>query len=111
MAAGGSINHPKSIREKSKRKVKKKVKKKRLNVDPLTTSHIIKKTRTNPNANITLSGKKRRLLLKQLKREEQDKKKMDDFCLKFFMQWKLLKNPNQKQQRRGRIRTQWRKWT
>ncbi|CAB4007334.1 Hypothetical predicted protein [Paramuricea clavata] len=77
MAAGGSINHPKSIREKSKRKVKKKVKKKRLNVDPLTTSHIIKKTRTNPNANITLSGKKRRLLLKQLKREEQDKKKMD----------------------------------
>ena len=33
--------------------------------------------RTNPNANITLSGKKKRLLLKQLKREEMEKQKMD----------------------------------
>ena len=82
MAAGGSINHPKSALARSKRKSgkvskKKKVSKKMVNVDPLTTSHIIKKTRTNLNANITLSGKKRRLLLKQLKREEQEKKKMD----------------------------------
>ncbi|XP_028394637.1 uncharacterized protein C11orf98 homolog [Dendronephthya gigantea] len=81
MAAGGSINHPKSAQARSKRKggkiSKKKKQKKKINVDPLTTSHIIKKTRTNPNANITLSGKKRRLLLKELKREEQDKKRMD----------------------------------
>ncbi|XP_046844089.1 uncharacterized protein C11orf98 homolog [Xenia sp. Carnegie-2017] len=79
--SGSSINHPKSAAVKSKRKRKKvirdKNKKKKLSVDPLTTTHILRKTRTNPKANITLSGKKRRLLLKQLKRIEQEKKKMD----------------------------------
>jgi hypothetical protein len=41
----GQIINLVDFQERSKRKVKKKVKKKRLNVDPLTTSHIIKKTR------------------------------------------------------------------
>lgn len=93
MAAGGRINHPKSVfgkkrsfqkeskMKKTGRKMRKNKETKRL-TDALTTGHILKKTRTNPNANITLSGKKKRLLLKQLKREEMEKQKMDVVIIK-----------------------------
>ncbi|KAK2178440.1 hypothetical protein NP493_543g00001 [Ridgeia piscesae] len=43
----------------------------------LTTIHHLRKRRTSPRANITLSGKKRRKLLKQLKHMEAEKNKME----------------------------------
>lgn len=43
----------------------------------LVTKHILKKRRSNPRANITLSGKKRNKLLKQLRIEQSEKSRMD----------------------------------
>ncbi|KAK2151182.1 hypothetical protein LSH36_373g02026 [Paralvinella palmiformis] len=46
--------------------------------DPeLITVHILKKRRSSPRANITLSGKKRRKLLKQIRHQEKVKSEMD----------------------------------
>ncbi|XP_014677581.1 PREDICTED: uncharacterized protein C11orf98 homolog [Priapulus caudatus] len=43
----------------------------------LVTPGIFKKRRTNPRANITLSGKKKRKVLKQLKRMAKEKEEME----------------------------------
>merc|ERR1712142_528500 len=39
-------------------------------VEPLTTKNMIRKKLTNPKANIALSGKKKKLLIKQIKSQK-----------------------------------------
>ncbi|EDO47158.1 predicted protein [Nematostella vectensis] len=89
MAGGNAINKPRTALKKNLnklRRVKKQQHKKQQKVgggirkkaqDDLTSSHILKKTRTNPKANITLSGKKKRLILKQIKKQVKEESSMD----------------------------------
>ncbi|XP_031558418.1 uncharacterized protein LOC116294873 [Actinia tenebrosa] len=86
MTGGNVYNRPRSALQKNLKRagrIKKQQKKKQTRakegrvVDSLTTTHILRKTKTNPYANITLSGKKKRLLLKEIKREEKQKQSME----------------------------------
>merc|ERR1739848_97860 len=60
----------KRLEKKTKRLAKKSKIAEPTQLDPLTTKHIAKKRLTNPKANITISGKKWKLLIKQIKGEK-----------------------------------------
>ncbi|XP_037551551.1 uncharacterized protein C11orf98 homolog [Nematolebias whitei] len=87
MALGGKINRPKTELGKKllkRRRVQSREKKKNRHriigavVDQgLITVHHLKKRRTSPRANITLSGKKRRKLLKQLQHLQREGSAME----------------------------------
>lgn len=87
MAGGDTINRPKKavykslhklgrVRKQQRKKSRGQQTSKRV-VDSLTPSHVRKKTRTNPIANITLSGKKKRLILKQIKKQKTEAAQME----------------------------------
>uniref|UniRef100_A0A3B5K396 Chromosome 11 open reading frame 98 n=1 Tax=Takifugu rubripes TaxID=31033 RepID=A0A3B5K396_TAKRU len=85
---GGKINRPKTDLGKKlfkRRRVLNREKRRGRQVtgavvdEGLTTVHHLKKRKSSPRANITLSGKKRRKLLKQLQHEQ--KSKQSKFCL------------------------------
>ncbi|KAL7857957.1 hypothetical protein AOLI_G00180590 [Acnodon oligacanthus] len=86
MAPGGKINKPKTDLGKKlfkRRRLLMKQKKKKHRIvgavvdDGLITKHHLKKRSTSSRANITLSGKKRRKLLKQLQHMEKEKSSME----------------------------------
>ncbi|XP_062338952.1 uncharacterized protein C11orf98 homolog [Osmerus eperlanus] len=86
MAPGGKINRPKTELGKKlfkRRRALTREKRKRHVVvgavvdKGLTTIHHLKKRISSPRANITLSGKKKRKLLKQLQHMAQEKTVMD----------------------------------
>ncbi|XP_017297609.1 uncharacterized protein C11orf98 homolog [Kryptolebias marmoratus] len=83
---GGKINRPKTELGKKlfkRRRVQSRDKRKKRQIigavlDPeLITVHHLKKRRSSPRANITLSGKKRRKLLKQLQHLQNEKSAME----------------------------------
>ncbi|XP_061814916.1 uncharacterized protein C11orf98 homolog [Nerophis lumbriciformis] len=83
---GGKINRPKTELGKKlfkRRRVLGREKKKKHQIvgavvdEGLTTIHHLRKRNTSPRANITLSGKKKRKLLKQLERLQKDKARME----------------------------------
>ncbi|KAK2893186.1 hypothetical protein QQF64_035212 [Cirrhinus molitorella] len=82
MAAGAQINRPKTELAKKfykKRRVLSREKRKKNRIvgaiidRDIITKHHLKKRSTSSRANITLSGKKRRKLIKQLARMEKEK--------------------------------------
>ncbi|XP_060758838.1 uncharacterized protein C11orf98 homolog isoform X2 [Neoarius graeffei] len=86
MAPGGKINRPKTELGKKlfkRRRLLTKQKKKKHRIvgavvdEGLITKHHLKKRSTSSRANITLSGKKRRKLLKQLRHMEKEKAGME----------------------------------
>ncbi|KAM9467962.1 uncharacterized protein C11orf98 homolog [Clarias gariepinus] len=86
MAPGGKINRPKTELAKNlfkRRRVLTKQKRKKPRIvgavvdEGLITKHHLKKRSTSSRANITLSGKKRRKLLKQLRHMEKEKAGME----------------------------------
>ncbi|MCI4388903.1 hypothetical protein PGIGA_G00091500 [Pangasianodon gigas] len=86
MAPGGKINRPKTELGKKlfkRRRVLTKQKQKKHRIvgavvdEGLITKHHLKKRSTSSRANITLSGKKRRKLLKQLRHMEKEKAGME----------------------------------
>ncbi|KAI5094197.1 hypothetical protein C0J45_15921 [Silurus meridionalis] len=86
MAPGGKINRPKTELGKNlfkRRRVLTKQKRKKHRIvgavvdEGLITKHHLKKRSTSARANITLSGKKRRKLLKQLRHMEKEREGMD----------------------------------
>ncbi|XP_019753094.1 uncharacterized protein C11orf98 homolog [Hippocampus comes] len=83
---GGKINRPKTDLGKKlfkRRRVLGRPKKKRNQIvgavvdRGLITIHHLRKRRTSPRANITLSGKKKRKLIKQLQHLQKDKAAME----------------------------------
>ncbi|XP_068163387.1 uncharacterized protein C11orf98 homolog [Antennarius striatus] len=81
MAPGGKINRPKTELGRKlfkRRRVQGKQKRKSRQLvgavvdQDLITPHILRKRKSSPRANITLSGKKRRKLLKQLQHLKQE---------------------------------------
>ncbi|XP_029901248.1 uncharacterized protein C11orf98 homolog [Myripristis murdjan] len=83
---GGKINRPKTELGKKlfkRRRVLGREKRKRNQIvgavvdKDLITVHHLKKRKSSPRANITLSGKKKRKLLKQLHHMQQEKARMD----------------------------------
>uniref|UniRef100_A0A3P9Q021 Chromosome 11 open reading frame 98 n=1 Tax=Poecilia reticulata TaxID=8081 RepID=A0A3P9Q021_POERE len=83
---GGKINRPKTELGKKlfkRRRVLGRQKKKQNQIigavvdQELITVHHLKKRRSSPRANITLSGKKRRKLLKQLQHLQTEKSSME----------------------------------
>ncbi|XP_008291992.1 uncharacterized protein c4h11orf98 [Stegastes partitus] len=83
---GGKINRPKTELGKKlfkRRRVLSREKRKRHQIvgavvdQGLITSHHLKKRTSSPRANITLSGKKKRKLLKQLQHLQQEKAGME----------------------------------
>uniref|UniRef100_A0A3B3HJG8 Chromosome 11 open reading frame 98 n=1 Tax=Oryzias latipes TaxID=8090 RepID=A0A3B3HJG8_ORYLA len=83
---GGKINRPKTELAKNlfkRRRVQTREKRRKHRVvgavvdRGLITVHHLKKRRSSSRANITLSGKKRRKLLKQLQHLQQEKAAMD----------------------------------
>ncbi|XP_077355337.1 uncharacterized protein C11orf98 [Festucalex cinctus] len=83
---GGKINRPKTELGKKlfkRRRVLGRQKKKRNQIvgavldEGLITIHHLKKRKTSPRANITLSGKKKRKLIKQLQHLQKDKAAME----------------------------------
>jgi len=86
MSPPGGINRPKTELGKNlfkRRRVLSKQKRKKNQIvgavvdKGLITIHHLKKRNTSPRANITLSGKKRRKLLKQLRHMDKEKSSMD----------------------------------
>ncbi|XP_033846274.1 uncharacterized protein C11orf98 homolog isoform X1 [Periophthalmus magnuspinnatus] len=85
-APGGKINRPKTELGKKlfkRRRVLGREKRKKHRIvgavvdEGLITIHHLKKRKSSPRANITLSGKKRRKLLKQLGHMEKEKASME----------------------------------
>uniref|UniRef100_A0A1A8QVJ2 LBH domain containing 1 n=1 Tax=Nothobranchius rachovii TaxID=451742 RepID=A0A1A8QVJ2_9TELE len=83
---GGKINRPKTELGKKlfkRRRVESRQKRKKHQIvgavidQGLTTVHHLKKRRSSPRANITLSGKKKRKLIKQLQHLEKEKLSME----------------------------------
>ncbi|XP_029016140.1 uncharacterized protein C11orf98 homolog [Betta splendens] len=83
---GGKINRPKTELGKNlfkRRRVLSRQKRKKHQIvgavvdQGLITIHHLKKRASSPRANITLSGKKKRKLLKQLQRMQQEKASME----------------------------------
>nr|XP_057923483.1 uncharacterized protein C11orf98 homolog [Doryrhamphus excisus] len=83
---GGKINRPKTELAKKlfkRRRLLRREKKKKHQIvgavvdEGLITVHHLRKRNTSPRANITLSGKKKRKLLKQLQRLHRDKAGME----------------------------------
>ncbi|CAB1346317.1 unnamed protein product [Coregonus sp. 'balchen'] len=75
---GGKINRPKTRRRNLTREKRKRHIKVGAVVDKgLTTIHHLRKRNSSPRANITLSGKKKRKLLKQLQHMEAEKAAME----------------------------------
>ncbi|XP_072233471.1 uncharacterized protein C11orf98 homolog [Leuresthes tenuis] len=83
---GGKINRPKTELGKNlfkRRRVQSREKRKKHQIvgaivdEGLITVHHLKKRKSSPRANITLSGKKRRKLLKQLQHLQQEKATME----------------------------------
>ncbi|XP_008313512.1 uncharacterized protein C11orf98 homolog [Cynoglossus semilaevis] len=83
---GGKINRPKTELGKKlfkRRRVLSREKRKRHQIvgavvdQGLITVHHLKKRKSSPRANITLSGKKKRKLLKQLQHMHQEKASME----------------------------------
>nr|XP_033471214.1 uncharacterized protein C11orf98 homolog [Epinephelus lanceolatus] len=88
---GGKINRPKTELGKKlfkRRRVLSKEKRKKHQIvgavvdEGLITVHHLKKRKSSPRANITLSGKKKRKLLKQLQHMQQEKAGMEGDGLK-----------------------------
>ncbi|XP_053553026.1 uncharacterized protein C11orf98 homolog [Bombina bombina] len=86
MAPGGKINRPKSDLQKSilkRRRVKTREKHRKNKVigaivdKELITAHHLRKRSSSARANITLSGKKKRKLIKQIQHLQKEKGKMD----------------------------------
>ncbi|XP_012778346.1 uncharacterized protein C11orf98 homolog [Maylandia zebra] len=86
MAPPGGINKPKTELGKKlfkRRRVLSREKRKRHQIvgavvdEGLITIHHLKKRRTSPRANITLSGKKKRKLIKQLQHQQKEKASME----------------------------------
>ncbi|XP_014346893.1 uncharacterized protein C11orf98 homolog [Latimeria chalumnae] len=86
MAPGGKINRPKTDLQKNlfkRRRLLTKEKRKKHRIvgavvdEGLITIHHLKKRASSSRANITLSGKKRRKLLKQLRHSEKEKAGME----------------------------------
>ncbi|KAM4617951.1 uncharacterized protein C11orf98 homolog [Discoglossus pictus] len=86
MAPGGKINRPKTDLQKSilkrRRVIQREKHRKRKIVGAvvdkeLTTANHLRKRSTSARANITLSGKKKRKLIKQLQHLHKEKGKMD----------------------------------
>ncbi|XP_041069108.1 uncharacterized protein C11orf98 homolog [Carcharodon carcharias] len=86
MAPGGKINRPKTELQrnlfKRRRVLRKEKRKKRLIVgavidEGLITAHHLKKRCSSKRANITLSGKKKRKLLKQIQHSQRERSVMD----------------------------------
>lgn len=86
MAPGGKINRPKTELGKKlfkRRRVLTREKRKKHQIvgavvdEGLITVHHLKKRKSSPRANITLSGKKKHKLLKQLQHMAQEKAVMD----------------------------------
>ncbi|KAL4659355.1 hypothetical protein GN956_G3588 [Arapaima gigas] len=86
MAPGGSINRPKTELGKKlfkRRRILSKKKRQKHKIvgavvdKGLITVHHLKKRAFSPRSNITLSGKKRRKLIKQLQHMEREKTAMD----------------------------------
>ncbi|XP_051803988.1 uncharacterized protein C11orf98 homolog isoform X2 [Acanthochromis polyacanthus] len=84
---GGKINRPKTELGKKlfkRRRVLSREKRRKHQIvgavvdEGLITVHHLKKRRSSPRANITLSGKKKRKLLKQLQHMQQEKAGMED---------------------------------
>ncbi|XP_078605846.1 uncharacterized protein C11orf98-like [Branchiostoma floridae x Branchiostoma japonicum] len=87
MAPGSKINRPKIEKLKNPRKFKRQMKAQRKrqfgikmadvqDKEIMPASHLLKR-RTCPKANITLSGKKKRKILKQLRRSQKEKEGME----------------------------------
>ncbi|XP_041832828.1 uncharacterized protein C11orf98 homolog [Melanotaenia boesemani] len=83
---GGKINRPKTELGKKlfkRRRVQSREKRKKHQIvgavvdQGLITVHHLRKRRSSPRANITLSGKKKRKLLKQLQHLQQEKASME----------------------------------
>ncbi|XP_019641031.1 PREDICTED: uncharacterized protein C11orf98 homolog [Branchiostoma belcheri] len=92
MAPGSKINRPKIEKLKNPRKFKRQLKAQRKrqfgvkmadvqDKEIMPASHLLKR-RTCPKANITLSGKKKRKILKQLRRSQKEKEGMEFEVLK-----------------------------
>ncbi|CAH1272291.1 Hypp4821 [Branchiostoma lanceolatum] len=96
MAPGSKINRPKIEKLKNPRKFKRQMKAQRKrqferqfgikmadvqDKEIMPASHLLKR-RTCPKANITLSGKKKRKILKQLRRSQKEKEEMEFEVLK-----------------------------
>ncbi|XP_076862493.1 uncharacterized protein C11orf98 [Brachyhypopomus gauderio] len=86
MAPGGKINRPKTELGKNlfkRRRLQTKQKRQKHRIvgavvdEGLITKHHLKKRNTSSRANITLSGKKRRKLLKQLQHMEKEKQSIE----------------------------------
>ncbi|XP_075044689.1 uncharacterized protein C11orf98 homolog [Mixophyes fleayi] len=86
MAPGGKINRPKTDLKKNlfkRRRVISREKRKKHKIigavvdKELITIHHLKKRTSSARANITLSGKKKRKLVKQLQHLQKEKEKMD----------------------------------
>eukprot|EP00112_Aurelia_sp_Birch-Aquarium-sp1_P003510 Seg1393.6 transcript_id=Seg1393.6/GoldUCD/mRNA.D3Y31 product="hypothetical protein" protein_id=Seg1393.6/GoldUCD/D3Y31 len=111
MAKGVRVNRPKKAlqrnhqklgrvnkqRRKKQNEAKKEKTSEKILIDPLTTTDILKKRRTNPKANITLSGKKRRLLTKKLQRKETRDNQMEVIAAKKEKEPEKIKDKGSKQ--------------
>ncbi|XP_002736915.1 uncharacterized protein C11orf98 homolog [Saccoglossus kowalevskii] len=84
MPAGGKINRPRKksnrkqqMKQSRKNSMKKKMRNRYKQDGDIVTVDQMKRLRTNPHANVQLSGKKKRKLLKGLMRTQKDRDSMD----------------------------------
>ncbi|XP_014379953.1 uncharacterized protein C11orf98 homolog isoform X2 [Alligator sinensis] len=98
-APGGKINRPRTDLKKKlfkRRRVLSREKRKRRRIvgavvdEGLITVHHLKKRSSSSRANITLSGKKRNKLLKQLRHTAKEKATMQGTSLEFSCLWAHL---------------------
>ena len=83
-----------SFKNRKKKQAAQKFKKKRQDAikdaleSKLTTKNLVKQNRTNPNANLLMSKKKRRLMMRNIRINERDKSRMELAHSKSFAQKK-----------------------